>query len=522
MRSNIRFRVLALLAASLGFAAPAAAQGDLHFRLLDEPESLYNVQLMAATANGIIGTYLTERLVYFDANGKPQPWLAESWTISPDQTEITFKLRPGVKFTDGAPFDAEAVKFQFTQIIDPQVASPVKSMIGPMKAVEVVDPLTVKFVFERPFAPFFGNLAQASIGFNSPAAVQKYGKAYGRNPVGSGPYKLKSWAQGAEIILERNPHYHQYRGDALNKDAPIAPTITLTLIPEEAVAMAALEKGELTSALLVGDSIDKEANNPKLKLVVNKRATNIMFLEFNQNHAPFDDMAFRKAIGYAMDRASIAIAAFGSVGAPAYSPLAPGIPGYSQEVNDMDGTPFDLAKEKSVMAEDGWKPGPDGVLQKNGKQASFKFKTYAGFAYVERAMAVLQNNLTDLGIRTDIETADWGTFYPGLTKGDWDIALIRWGWHDAGVLSNLFRSPGHRKSLKADAEVDAVLDRCNTLVDADQRNGCVADAQKLILRDAIITPLVTNYTVVAMQPNVQDYTLDFYGYLIPGDVRMPK
>lgn len=518
-------RLAACLALSIGLgslAIPAMAQGDLRFRLLDEPESLYNVQLMAATANGVIGTYLTERLVYFDASGKPQPWLAESWTISPDQTEVTFKLRSGIKFHDGTPFDAAAVKFQFDQVMDPQVASPVKAMIGPMKSVEVVDPQTVKFTFDKPYAPFFNNLAQASLGFNSPTAVRKFGKQYGRNPVGTGPYRLKSWAQGAEIVLERNPDYKQLRGDAVNKGAPIAPTVTLNLIPEEAVALAALETRELTSAIMVGDAVQKVEKNPKLKLIVLKRATNIMYLEFNQNRAPFDDVAFRKAIGYAIDRDAVAKVAFGNYGSAALSPLASGIPGYSDEVARKHGTPFDLAKAKAMMAEAGWKPGPDGVLQKDGKRAQFKMKTYSGFAYVERALAVVQNNLGDLGIKVDVEASDWGTFYPGLLKGDWDVALVRWGWSDAGVLSNLFRSPGHRKTLKPAPEQDAVLDRCNTTVDPDARNACVAEAQRLILENATMVPIFTNYTVIAAQPDVQDYTLDFFSYLLPGDVRVPK
>jgi peptide/nickel transport system substrate-binding protein len=517
-----RLRTLIVVTACIGGSTIAHAQGDLRFRLLDEPESLYNVQLMAATANGIIGTYLTERLVYFDASGKPQPWLAESWTVSPDQTEVTFKLRSGIKFHDGTPFDAAAVKFQFDQVMDPQVASPVKSMIGPMKTVEVVDPQTVKFSFDKPYAPFFNNLAQASLGFNSPTAVRKFGKQYGRNPVGTGPYRLKSWAQGAEIVLERNPEYKQLRGDAVNKGAPIAPTVTLNLIPEEAVALAALETKELTSAILVGDAIQKVEKDPKLKLIVLKRATNIMYLEFNQNHAPFDDAAFRRAIGYAIDRDAVAKVAFSTYGSAALSPLASGIPGYSDEVAKKYGTPYDPAKARAMMAEAGWRAGPDGILQKDGKKAQFKMKTYSGFAYVERALAVVQNNLSDLGIKVEVEAADWGTFYPSLLKGDWDVALVRWGWSDAGVLSNLFRSPGHRKSLKPSPEQDAVLDRCNTTVDPDSRNTCVAEAQKLILANATMVPIFTNYTVIAAQPDVQDYTLDFFSYLIPGDVRVLK
>src|SRR5262249_25537774 len=135
---------------------------------------------------------------------------------------------------------------------------------------------------------------------------------------------------------------------------------------------------------------------------------------------------------------------------------------------------------------------------------------------------VVQNNLSDIGIKVDIEGADWGTFYPSLLKGDWDIALIRWTWHDPGVLSNLFRSPGHRKSLKPSPEQDALLDKCNGLVEPVARAECIGEAQKMILQTATMVPMVSNYIVVGSQPDVTDYTLDFFTYLIPGDVRVPK
>ncbi len=228
---------------------PVPHGGDtLNLRISEDPETLYNVKTISLTADGVMGSYLLDRLIYFDRDGKPQGWLAESWTISPDQKELTFKLRQGIKFTDGTDFNADAVKFQFDSILDPANASPVLPYVGPLKSVTVVDPYTVKFDFDKPYAPFFVNMSYSYGGINSPTAVKKWGAEYGRHPVGTGPYMLEDWIPGSQITLVKNPDYKQVRTDAVNKGAPLADKIVLTVIPEEGTAQAALQTGEIIEA----------------------------------------------------------------------------------------------------------------------------------------------------------------------------------------------------------------------------------------------------------------------------------
>src|SRR5580692_1563177 len=211
------FRRFVLLCATLAaLSAPARADEVLHLRLGEDPETLYNVKSFSLTVANTLGSFLLDRLIYFDTDGKPQPWLASSWTVSDDQKQITFKLHDGVKFTDGTPFNADAVKFQFDAVMDKANASPLLPLVGSLQTVEVVDPLTVRFTFAKPYAPFMSNIANAGFGFNSPTAVKKFGDQYGRNVVGTGPYMLKSWLPGVEIQLVRNPDYQQLRGDAIN------------------------------------------------------------------------------------------------------------------------------------------------------------------------------------------------------------------------------------------------------------------------------------------------------------------
>jgi peptide/nickel transport system substrate-binding protein len=175
--------------------------------LQEDPETLYNVNTNSLTANTVINTYILDRLVYFDADGNPQGWLADSWEVNDDQTEITFTLRPGIMFHDGNEFTAEAVKFHFDNVLNPDNASPRLAFMGSLQGVTVIDDYTVKFIFETPYAPFFDTLAGE--GFNSLAAVEAAGDEYGRQPIGTGPYMVEEWIPGSQITLVRNPTYQQ-------------------------------------------------------------------------------------------------------------------------------------------------------------------------------------------------------------------------------------------------------------------------------------------------------------------------
>ena len=510
--------------AALVVFANAVSAETLRFRLGEDPESLYNVETTSLTANQVIGQYMVERLVYFDQNGEVQPWLAVTWEINDAQTEITFNLRDGIAFHDGEPFNAEAVAFHFKTVMDPASASPNLARMGPLVSIDALDNLTVKFTFSEPYAPFFVTLADVAGGINSPTAVMAAGDQYGRHPVGTGPYVFGSWIRGSEIRMTRNENYHpQFRTDAANQSAPIAEEIILSVIAEDGVAQAALEVGELTAAELQADAIGLFVDNPDFNTVMDKTATNLVFLEFNHMRAPFDDPQMRKAIGHAVDRNAAVAAAWSGYASIALSPLSLGIPGFDGDIAEKYGTPYDPTKAAAILDELGWVDSDgDGIRDKDGKPAKFLIKSYAGFTHIQRTLQVIQANLADIGVTAELETADWGAFYPSLLEDDWDMDLMRWTSSDAGILTDLYRSPGHRQKIAPNPAIDDLLTRCDNTVDPAKRLGCVAEAQKALLETAIAVPILTNWLVIATQSNVQDYTIDYLGYLIPGDVRIAE
>ncbi|HWX51066.1 MAG TPA: ABC transporter substrate-binding protein [Roseomonas sp.] len=521
MPTRRTFLALPALAASSLAALPrragAAPPKELRYRLTEDPESLYSGQSVSLTVNTCLN-FLHDRLIYIDNEGKPQPWLAESWSFSEDNKQITFKLRPGTKFHDSTELDAAAVKFHFDNILDPKMASPVRGQISALERCEVLDPLSFRLTFSRPFAAAMILLAGATYGFNSPTAVQKAGRQYGRRPVGTGPYMFKSWAAGTELVLVRNPHYRQLRPDAVNKGAPYADQITLSVLPEEGVAFSALQTGELSAAELQTDTVDRLRQDKRFAVVIDEKAKNILFLEFSFR-PPFDDRVMRDAISHAIDREAILRASYSGYGAIDLSPLSRGIPGYDQAVADQYGTPYDPAKAKALLDQAGWKAGPNGLRAKDGKEAKFAVRSYAN-PVTDRALAVIQSNLADIGIEISVSTADWGTFYPSLLREGWDMDLNRWTYSDPLVLTNLFRPPGHRRTLPEDAELTRILTAVDSTLDPAERQKVVSEAQKAILERRLMVPILTNYQVTIIQAGLQNYKFDYLNQVLHGDVRM--
>jgi peptide/nickel transport system substrate-binding protein len=257
-------------------------------------------------------------------------------------------------------------------------------------------------------------------------------------------------------------------------------------------------------------------------VVINKNVDNVVFLEFNFTKPPFDNVAVRKALSYAIDRQAAVNAAWNGYATIALSPLPLGDPGFDQALADQYGSPYDPAKALALFQEAGFTQNADGrMLDPNGTPVSWKVTSYAGFTHINRTLEVVQANLGDLGIEVTLETAEWGAFYPTLLENGYDMDLMRWTNRDPSILNGIYRSPGHRNKTPA-GPYDEVLDRCNATTDPIDRVTCVKEAQKLLMENYMSIPILSNWNMFAVRSNVNDYTLDFLGYLLPGDVWLTK
>jgi peptide/nickel transport system substrate-binding protein len=343
--------LLLVLASGAGFVPAGAAQeqaagGEITVGLDFEPDNL-DPHVTPYAVSHTVMMNVFDPLIWRDAEGAFQPGLAERWEVSEDGTEFTFHLREGVTFHDGTPFDAEAVKFNFDRIADPETQSGFAStLLGPYDHTEVVDPRTAKVVFSAPAPGFLDGASQAFLGMVSPTAAQASGADFGRNPVGTGFMKFVEWAPQDHITLERNPDYAWAPPMFAHEGPALLDRVTFRFYPEGATRLAALQAGD-------ADVIDNVLNSD-LPLLEGDPAFQVMRAEalglpivilLNTKAAPTDDVAVRQAINYALDRQQVVdVAMFGGT-QPAHGPLAPGTPYYSAEVEGMYA--FDLATAAS-------------------------------------------------------------------------------------------------------------------------------------------------------------------------------
>src|SRR5438309_2070256 len=225
--------------------AYAQATGTLTYGMAGGFDTL-DVTATTFTRVGRIGLHLVDPLVWQTQPGQFAPGLATSWTASPDATSYTFKLRSDVRFHDGTPLTAEAVKVTFDRIVDPETKSQTAfSFIGPYDRTEVVDPYTVRVRFKSPYAAFLDGASTPYLGIISPAALTKYGKDFGPVVfVGSGPFILQSYHADAEVALIRNPNYTWASRIFQHNGAPYLQRLVYRIIPEDATRLATLETGE--------------------------------------------------------------------------------------------------------------------------------------------------------------------------------------------------------------------------------------------------------------------------------------
>lgn len=503
----------------------AVVGGELTYALATSPDSLDPHRSGLAVAVRVLRT-IFDSLVVQLPDGSIKPWLATEWTIAPDGLSYIFKLRKDVKFQDGTPFNAEAVKYSYDRILDPTTkAANSVALIKPYKSSEVIDEFTIKINLETPSRAFLGNLSQALLGIVSPTAAKKYGDQFGKNPVGSGPFSFVKWEENASIQVKRSPDYNSAPEIVENKGKSYLDQITFRIVPEEATRIGSVQSKQV----LAGETV------PPQNVVSLKSDTNIQVhqvnttglpytLFINQRKAPWSDVKARQALQAAIDVDAIVKTLYLGTYPRAWSPLSPGVVGYDASLEN--GIKPDVAKANKLLDELGWVKGADGIRVKDGKKLTLHYVDGSPNREKRNDIAVIiQQQLKQVGIVVEVEiTKDVANVV--YTKGEYDIYGNSQVNSDPNALNAFYHTsdPKARPSLPglADPQVDKWLEQGAIEPDDKKRVELYKQVQKSIIDNAVIIPIYVFPYTVAASKTVKGLKFDSLGYPLFNDTFIQK
>ncbi len=487
------------------WAAPVVAQpaGTLVVGLVAEPVNLDPPQVTDLNSNRV-GRRIVETLVTFpEESTQVVPGLAESWTISKDGLQYTFKLRRGIAFHDGTPLNAEAVKFSIERQINPNHPAyklgkyPFANyFFGNVKAVEVLSDERVAFLLNEPRASFLAVLTAGAASIVSPTAVMKWGPDYPNHPVGTGPFRFASWDRGQRVVLEKNPAYWKY---------PVkVERVIYRPIVEDQARLTELLTGGLD--LIVGvpaDNVGQLEKNPKITLLKQVGA-HVWYLGMNNQKKPFDDKRVRQALNYAVNKDAIVNDVLKGTGAASKGPVLPGTWGADRELKAY---PYDPDRARKLLAEAGYPTGFSTTLwvpeSGSGMQAPVAMST------------VMQSNLKAVGVNVSLQTMEWGAYLAKLRTKEQELFALSWiaGTEDPDMVmypllhSSQWTPVGPNRALYKNTRFDALLQQARLTTDQAKRAQLYKEAQRILIDDAPWVFVDHEIQIAALTKRVQGFKL---------------
>ncbi len=405
-------------------------------------------------------------LVAYDKDFNIVPDLAASWDVGSDGKTITFHLRPNVKFHDGTDCDAAAVKWNYDRILDPKVNAPVRTQVQPpLKSVDVVDKTTVRFNLDQPWRPLLAALGERPGFIISPTAAQKFGQDFGRNPVGSGPFKFVEWVTDNHITIQRFDGYWDQGKPYLDK-------IEMRHVPDSQVQLTQIRTGEAQLIDSIAPSLLSTLKGVQGVAIEELKSARFWGTQCHNDRPPFDNPDLRQAIAYATNAEEIKQAIFSNNGRIATHPLGGGW-AYDPSL-DSQGYMFDLNKAKAALT----KAGAAGK--------SFTFTASSDRQNQDLAQ-VLQVQYQKLGIMVQIESVNPADGFTLVKQGKTNWTATNWAPRadPDGLLRILWHSKGFQNTTGFNnPEVDKLLDQAAGIYDTKQAADIYHQVEKIIVADA--------------------------------------
>ena len=477
---------------SAGLPGPAEAQavkrgGTMRIGSFQNIDTLDAHNTTFITACAIHNNIYNGLLKITSTDGKSvdfKPELAREWEVQGDRVHV-FRLNKGVTFHNGDPCTSADIKWNLERVKDKQQAPIHAWKLALLESIETPDPQTIKLSFAKPYpflrVAFTGSTGRAAT-ILSPRAVKEKGKAYGRSPVGTGPFKFVEWKEGDYISLERFPNY--WETDAAGGKLPYLDKVIFKFIIEPSTLVAALKTGEVDGINNVAPQFVADLRkDPKLN-VSTAVGGNWRCMHMNLAKEPFSDKNLRKAVTFALDRQEILTKVEFGEGIIAHGPISPPMGGFYDPAFETgkNGQYFDLEQAKQLVKQSKYANGAEVLLLSNNSGID------------PRQAEMVQAQLAKIGIKVNIELADSPTFRRRwLQEKQWDLVQIQWDADldpDETLYPELHSTEAWNAGKWVNADFDKMVEGARSENDFKKRKKYYEEAVRLIVEDAPVVILL--------------------------------
>jgi len=477
---------------ALALAGTASAQTLNMMKGIDAPH--YDAQRTSWGPTSDVVNMIQDTLVALDWDGKtPIPYLAKSWTVSPDGKLYTFKLRDDVTFCSGKKMTAEDVIFTFKRLKSPDTKGPFAWRAGNIKDLRAPDPYTVEYELAEPFSELLLQLTMFTNAILNKDNVESLGKDYGvKGADGTGPWCLESWQPRTHITLKRHDVYRLGPSMYQNKGPVKFEKLVIKIVPEDSSRVAAMMAGQFdTTHQFPSQFIAQAKTAPMLTVQAAKPNFQLLYFGFKTTRPMVADPRVREAMSIAIDRAAIAKSILLGNADPASTIVDPAALDHDPKTAGI--VQQDPERAKKLLDEAGWKPGADGIREKDGVKLAPKVY-YTANANSARVAEAIQGYLRKIGVHWQLQPWDSTIASVKMAEQDYEIWSVTVPYLSAGDLMNIYfdsaNIPTPNRMNWKDAETDQWLKLGRAALTPEDRAKYYAMVQQKVMRAHLWMPVL--------------------------------
>lgn len=515
--------LLAVLALVLAPASPARSVdtgGGIIIGTIGDATSMIPM-ITSDSASHEMSGHCYNGLLKYDRDLNLVGDLAKSWEVSPDGLTITFHLRRGVLFHDGKPYTSADALFNYQFMINPKTPTPYSGDYLQVAGAEAPDPYTFRVTYKEPYAPGLASWTLPQMPAHLLKGVDVRKSPLNRHPIGTGPFRFKSWRPGSRVMLSYFNRYFEGR--------PYLSQVIYRVIPDMATLFLELRSGGVDWMGLTALQYRRQTGTAFFKKHYRKYrypSASYTYLGYNLRDPRFKDKRVRQALSYAIDKKEIIKGVLLGLGQVATGPYKPGTEWYNPKVRRY---PYDPARARKLLAAAGWRDSDgDGWLDKQGKRFEFVLMTNQGNQARANTAVIIQHRLAKIGIKVDIRVIEWSAFITEfINKGRFEAIVLGWTippdpdlydvWHSSNIGPGKLNMTAYRNP-----ELDKLLVLARRTFDPAKRKAYLDQAQVIMAEDQPYTFLyvpdalpVVHARFQGIEPAPAGISYDFIRWWVP-------